>query len=59
MHRNVCYNNCRQNEMSCPLGKTKPSKSVALRVSFLGCAVQALSIQPLANVVGNYTCSNR
>ena len=26
---------------------------------FIGCAVYTLPVQPLANVVGNYTCSNR
>ncbi len=26
---------------------------------FIGCAVYTLPVQPLANVVGNYTCFNR
>lgn len=26
---------------------------------FIGCAVYTLPVQPLANIVGNYTCSNR
>jgi len=41
------------------IGQNETLKVGSFEGFFLGCAVQALSIQPLANVVGNYTCSNR
>lgn len=50
MHRNVCYNNCRQNETL---------KVGSFEGLFIGWLLKLLYIQPLANVVGNYTCSNR
>lgn len=50
MHRNVCCNNCRQNET------LKVGSFEGLFVDWL---LKSLSIRPLANVVGNYTCFNR
>lgn len=50
MHRNVCYNNCRQNETL---------EATDFEGFFIGWLLKLLSIQPLANIVGNYTCSNR
>ena len=50
MHRNVCHNNCRQNETL---------KVGSFEGLFIGWLLKLLSIQPLANVVGNYTCFNK
>ena len=59
MHRNVCYNNCRQKDISFPRKQNERPEDGTFGALFIGCAVYTLPVQPLANVVGNYTCSNR
>ena len=59
MHRKVCYNNCRQKDISFPRKQNERPEDGTFGALFIGCAVYTLPVQPLANVVGNYTCSNR
>ena len=59
MHRNVCCNNCRQKDISFPRKQNERPEDGTFGVLFIGCAVYTLPVRPLANVVGNYTCSNR
>ena len=59
MHRNVCYNNCRQKDISFPRKQNERPEGTIFGALFIGCAVYTLPVQPLANVVGDHTCSDR
>ena len=51
MHRNVCYNNCRQKDISFPRKQNERPEDGTFGALFIGCAVYTLPIQPLANVI--------
>lgn len=55
MHRNVCCNNCRQKDISFPRKLNERPEDGTFGALFIGCAVYTLPVQPLANVIRQYT----